>query len=228
MKKIRVLIAEDHKLIRESWTSMLDMDGRFDVIAACSDTMAAISVARKKRPDVILMDINILPLNGFQATARLSKISPDLKVIALSFHAEMSCVRKMFDSGARGYLTKNTDYTELMEAIVLVHQGSRYVCSEISEEGFEFTADNQIKDFTTAMLTKKELVVSRYIQIGLRTKEIADKLNISGRTVSAHRYNIFKKLKITNSYSLISLLNAAFGFTKSAELEHANNRNEPE
>jgi len=219
MKKIRVLIAEDHKLIRETWTSMLDMDGRFDVIAACSDTISAISIARKKRPDVILMDINIHPLNGFQATARLSKISPDFKVIALSFHTEISCVRKMFDSGARGYVTKNTGYAELMEAIILVHQGNRYVCSEIKETGYEIVAEAQIKEFATAMLTKKELAVSRFIQFGLRTKEIADNLNVSVRTVDTHRYNIFRKLKINSSISLITLLNAVYGYTSSAELK---------
>jgi DNA-binding NarL/FixJ family response regulator len=205
--------------MRETWTSMLDMDGRFDVIASCSDTLSAISIARKKRPDIILMDINIHPLNGFQATARLSKISPDFKVIALSFHAEISCVRKMFDSGARGYVTKNTGYTELMEAIVLVHLGDRYVCSEINEKGFEVVAEAQIQEFVTAMLTKKELAVSRFIQIGLRTKEIADNLNISVRTVDTHRYNIFRKLKINSSTSLVGLLNSVYGYTSPAELK---------
>ena len=223
MKKIRVLIAEDHKLVRETWASMLDIDGRFEVIAACSDTLTAISIARKKLPDVILMDINILPLNGFQATARLSKISSDFKVIAISFHTEMSCVRKMFDSGARGYLTMNTGCLELMDAIIKVNRGNKYVCSEIIEKGFESGAEIQIKELESARLTKKELVVSRCIQNGLRTKEIADKLKISGRTVDTHRYNIFRKLKITSSISLITLLNAVYGFEESAEPELINN-----
>jgi DNA-binding NarL/FixJ family response regulator len=134
----------------------------------------------------------------------------------------------MFESGARGYLTKNTGYTELMEAIIRVHRGNRYICSEISEKGFEDVAEIQIKEFATAMLTKKELAVSRFIQIGLRTKEIADNLKISVRTVETHRYNIFRKLKITSSISLISLLNAVYGYPNFGELELLVNRNQYE
>jgi DNA-binding NarL/FixJ family response regulator len=137
MSKIRVLIVEDHKLIRETWASMLSMDERFEVLDACSDTISAISIARDHRPDIILMDINILPLNGFQATACLSKISPDFKVIALSFHTEMAYVQKMFEAGARGYLTKNSRCTEMLDGMVRVHEGGRYVCAEIREKGFD-------------------------------------------------------------------------------------------
>jgi DNA-binding NarL/FixJ family response regulator len=225
MKKIRILIAEDHRLIRETWTSMLNMDERFQVIASCSDTMAAISIARKKHPDVILMDINILPLNGFEATAKLYKISPDFKVIGLSFHSEMSCVQKMFDAGARGYLTKNSGCREMMDAIVRVHEGSRYICSEIREQGFEEVVPSH-KVTKTSVLTNKEILISRCIHDGLRSKEIAGKLNISIRTVATHRYNIFKKLNISSSISLVRMLNSTYGYTKLAELDYINNRGE--
>jgi|SRR5450432_1419209 two-component system invasion response regulator UvrY len=145
MKKIRILVTDDHKLIRETWTSILNMDQRFKVIAACSDTAEAISIAGKEHPDIVLMDINIFPLNGFQATARLSEISPDSKVIGLSFHSEMVIVERMFAAGARGYLTKNSGCEELMDAIIRVHEGSHYVCAEIREKGFEVVAFSQVK-----------------------------------------------------------------------------------
>jgi DNA-binding NarL/FixJ family response regulator len=216
MNKIRILVAEDHKLIRETWTSILNMDQRFEVIAACADTTEAITVARKEQPDIILMDINILPLNGFQATVSLSHIVPDSKVIGLSFHTEMLYVQKMFSAGARGYLTKNSGCEELTEAIIRVHSGNIYVCSEIREKGFEVVALSQVNIPETSPLTNKEIQVSHFIQDGLRSKEIAGKLNISVRTVNAHRYNIFKKLNINSSLSLVSLLNSRDGYAQYA------------
>ena len=226
MKKIRILIAEDHKLIRETWTSMLNLDERFHVIAACSDTTAAIAVARKQLPDIVLMDINILPLNGFQATESLSKISPNLKVIALSYHSDMYCVQKMFAAGAKGYLTKNSGYKEMIDAIVRVHAGNNYVCSEIREKGYEVVADSKVRDYATTRLTDQEKIVSHFIHDGLRSKEIAGKLNISIRTVASHRYNIFKKLNITSALSLVSLLNFNNGDLKFREMNNTNNKNE--
>jgi DNA-binding NarL/FixJ family response regulator len=211
MKKIRILIAEDHKMIRETWTSILNSDQRFEVIAAFSNTTEAILFAQKEHPDIILMDINILPLNGFQATERLFQLSPEYKVIGLSYHSEMVTVQKMLAAGARGYLTKNSGCEELMEAIVRVHEGGIYICSEIRDKGFEVVALSRLKSPATVLLTNKEIQISHFIHDGLRSKEIAGKMNISVRTVSVHRYNIFKKLNINSSISLISLLNSEHG-----------------
>jgi DNA-binding NarL/FixJ family response regulator len=216
MGKIRILIVEDHKLVRETWSSLLNLDRRFEVIAAFSDSSAAILFAQKEYPDIILMDINILPLNGFQATARLSQISPDFKVIGLSFHSEIIAVQKMLAAGAMGYLTKNSGYQELTEAIVRVHEGGIYICSEIREKGFEVAALSQMNSSATNILTHKEIQISHFIHDGLRSKEIADKMNISVRTVSVHRYNIFRKLNINSSVSLVRLLNSNRGHVQYA------------
>jgi DNA-binding NarL/FixJ family response regulator len=208
MNKIRILLVEDHKLIRETWTSMLNSDERFEVIGAYGDTKEAISFALLEHPDIVLMDININPLNGFQATTRLTEIVPKSKVIALSFHSEMVFVQKMFASGAKGYMTKNSGCEELTDAIIRVHAGNQYVCAEVRDKGFEVVPLSQVKGPATYLLTNKEIQVSHYLQDGLPTKEIAGKLNISARTVSVHRYNIFKKLDVNNSVSLINLLNS--------------------
>ena len=216
MKKIRILLAEDHKLIRETWTAMLNSDDRFQVIAACNDTGEAIAIAKKERPDVILMDINILPLNGFQATARLKDVSPRSKVIGLSFHSEILIVQKMFAAGAKGYLTKNSGCQELVDAIIQVHQGGTFVCAEMKDKGFEIVSLSTVDSPQTYMLTNKEIQISHFIQEGLRTKEIAGKLKISARTVSAHRYNIFKKLNVNSSLLLVNLLNASTDYPQYA------------
>ena len=206
MTTIRILIAEDHKLIRETWTSMLNSDDRFEVIAACSNTTDAIFIARMERPDIILMDINIPPINGLQATSRILEICPTSKVIGLSFHNEIIYIEKMFLAGAKGYLTKNSGCEELFEAIVCVHEGSTFICNEIREKGFRIPHSLEIKEPITQKLTRKEIVVTNCIRDGLRSKEIAGKMNISVRTVGVHRYNIFKKLNVNNSIALISLL----------------------
>ena len=114
----------------------------------------------------------------------------------------------------------------MMDAIVRVHGGSRYVCSEIREKGFEVVVLPQVKVPATSLLTNKEMIVSHCIHDGLRSKEIAGKLNISVRTVATHRYNIFKKLNINNSISLVTLLNSTDGYSKFADLNHMNNINE--
>jgi DNA-binding NarL/FixJ family response regulator len=211
MKKIRILIVEDHKLIRETWSSMLNADERFEVIGACGDTQQAISFAQLEHPDIVLMDININPLNGFEATTRMKETTPMSKVIALSFHSEMVFVQKMFASGAKGYMTKNSGCEELTDAILRVHAGNQYVCAEVREKGFEVVPLSYVKGPATYLLTNKEIQVSHFLQDGLLSKEIAGKLNISVRTVSVHRYNIFKKLNVNNSVSLINLLKSGNG-----------------
>jgi DNA-binding NarL/FixJ family response regulator len=217
MNKIRILVAEDHKLVRETWTSILNMDQRFQVIAACDNTEKAISIVQQEHPDIVLMDVSILPLDGFKATAQICQISPDTKVIGLSFHTEMVTVQKMFAAGAIGYLTKNSGCAELTEAIMRVNGGNKYVCSEIREKGFDVVGLSQVRDPSTISLTNKEIQVSHFIKDGFRSKEIAEELDISVRTVSAHRYNIFKKLNIKSSISLISVLNQIPGYVKYAE-----------
>jgi DNA-binding NarL/FixJ family response regulator len=209
MKKIRILIAEDHKLVRETWTSIINMDEGLEVIAACADTAEAISIVIAELPDIVLMDINIHPLNGFQATARISQISLDCKVIGLSYHSEMVAVQKMFAAGASGYLTKNCGCSELIEAIVQVHGGNKFVCQEMREKGFEVAPLSEVQTEQLGIfLTTKEMLVSNYIRNGFRTKEIAKELKISIRTVSTHRYNIFRKLNVKNSISLVRLMNS--------------------
>jgi DNA-binding NarL/FixJ family response regulator len=207
MKKIRILIAEDHKLIRETWTSMLNYDDRFEVVAACMNTAEAISMAPKENPDIILMDINITPFDGFEATSRLSAICPNAKVIGLSFHNEMLYVQKMFAAGAKGYITKNSGCEEMTDAIIHVQAGNRYICAEIREKGFDLSAASVVRQpMKTIPLTKKEIQISDCIKAGLRSKEIAGKLQISVRTVGVHRYNIFRKLNVNSSASMVSVL----------------------
>jgi DNA-binding NarL/FixJ family response regulator len=214
MEKIRILIAEDHKLIRETWTFILNNDARFAVVAACSDSAEAVSVAEMEKPDVILMDINMTPLSGFEATARFAEVSPDSKVIGLSFYSEILFVKKMFSAGAKGYVTKNSGREEMYEAIQTVHAGKLFVCEEIRTKGFDMATTEESEPAYMESLTNKEIQISQCIRQGLRSKEIADKLNISIKTVEVHRHNILRKLHVKNSISLVNVMNSKNGYVR--------------
>ncbi|RYG06375.1 MAG: response regulator transcription factor, partial [Chitinophagaceae bacterium] len=131
MEKISVLIADDHKLIRETWSYILNNDSRFEVIAECGDSEQAVEMSRVKRPQIVLMDINMMPISGFEATERIRKVSPLSKVIGVSMHSQPAYAKKMLQIGARGYVTKNSSKEEMIKAIMEVYSGNKYVCEEI-------------------------------------------------------------------------------------------------
>lgn len=214
MEKIRILIAEDHKLIRETWTFILNSDSRFAVVAACSDSAEAVELAGTEKPDVILMDINMTPLNGFEATAKFAVVSPHSKVIGLSFYSEILFVKKMFSAGAKGYVTKNSGREEMYAAILAVHNNQLFVCDEIKSQGFDMNIQSESDPDYVESLTNKEIQISHCIREGLRSKEIADKLNISIKTVEVHRHNILRKLHVKNSISLVNVMNSKNGYVR--------------
>jgi DNA-binding NarL/FixJ family response regulator len=126
MSKINILIVDDHKLIRETWSYILNSDSRFQVIAECGDAQEAVELAKTKRPHVVLMDINMAPFSGLEATQRIRKISPGSKVIGVSMHSQPAYAKKMLQMGARGYVTKNSSKEEMIKAILEVNHGNKY------------------------------------------------------------------------------------------------------
>ena len=131
MEKISILIADDHKLIRETWSFILNNDSRFVVVAECCDSEQAVEMARTKKPQIVLMDINMTPISGFEATEKIRKVSPGSKVIGVSMHSQPAYAKKMLQIGARGYVTKNSSKEEMITAILEVHAGNKYICDEI-------------------------------------------------------------------------------------------------
>lgn len=208
MEKITVLIADDHKLIRETWSFILNSDPRFSVIAQCSNGQEAIELAQKLRPKIALLDINMTPINGIEATEQIRKFSPSTKIIGVSMHSQPAYVKKLLKLGAMGYVTKNSPQQEMFEAILEVNEGKRFICSEVktilSEQIFE--EDNAIGVNT---LSSRELDVIKHIKEGLSSKEISTQLSISLKTVEVHRHNILKKLNLKNSAALVNYINAS-------------------
>lgn len=205
--KITILLVDDHKLIRDSWSFLLNSDPRFQVIGETSAASEGVEIAKSKRPDVVLMDINMTPLNGFEATRMIRKYSPGSKVIGVSMHSMPVYARRMLQMGAMGYVTKNSSKEEMLSAIVQVESGKKYLCEEVKNilADQELHEEKNTQDINT--LSRRELDIVQLIREGLSSKEIASKLDISLKTVEVHRYNILKKLNLKNTASLVNFIN---------------------
>ncbi len=208
MEKITILLVDDHKLIRESWSFILNSDNRFEVIGETSNADEAVEIAKSKNPKIVLMDINMSPINGFEATKLLRKFSPTSKIIGISMHTMPAYARRMLQMGAMGYVTKNSSKEELLNAIIEVNDGKKYICEEVKN----ILAQQELEDDGVKtdlnLLSKRELDIVKLIKEGLSSKEIALRLDISLKTVEVHRYNILKKLDLKNTAALVNFINS--------------------
>lgn len=134
IERIRLVIVDDHQMMRETWKMILQRDPRIEVIAECASGAEAITCADAETPDVMLMDINMTPVNGFEATRKIVKAHPDIKIIGLSINNQPTYARNMLQLGAKGYVTKNSPSTELLEAIFCVCNGEVFICKEMKEK----------------------------------------------------------------------------------------------
>lgn len=128
---IKLIIVDDHLHVREAWSWVLNQVPGINVIAQCSNGQEAIEAAKQLQPDVILMDINMTPVNGIEATRTIRQFAPDIKIIGVSIQAERSYVNEMLRNGANGYVTKNSPSTEMVAAIDEVLAGKTYICEEV-------------------------------------------------------------------------------------------------
>jgi len=208
MEKITILLVDDHKLIRDSWSFILNSDSRFQVIAETSSGAEAVELARTLRPLIILMDVNMTPVNGFEATKQIRKFSPGSKIIGITMHSMPAYAKRMLQIGAMGYVTKNSSKEEMITAILEVYAGKKYICEEVknilAQQELEEEGDGQ-PDMN--VLSRRELEIVKLIREGSSSKEIAINLDISLKTVEVHRYNILKKLGLKNTASLVNFIN---------------------
>ncbi len=207
MGKITILLVDDHKLIRDSWSFILNSDSRFQVIGETSNADEAVQIARTKKPDIVLMDINMTPVNGFEATKLVRKFSPGSKIIGISMHSMPAYARRMLQIGAMGYVTKNSSKDELINSIVEVYGGKKYICEEVKNILAQQELEDEGGTPDMNVLSRRELDIVQLIKEGLSSKEIALRLDISLKTVEVHRYNILKKLSLKNTAALVNFIN---------------------
>lgn len=205
---IHILIADDHKLIRETWTYILNRDSRFKVIGSCSNSEEAVTMSEKLQPEIVLMDINMAPFSGIEATRRIREASSNTRIIGVTMHTQPTYAKKMLQLGASGYVTKNSSKEEMFNAIIEVSKGNKFICEEIKELLSEAPEDTTVMSAINT-LTEREMDVINLIKQGSSSKDISLKLDISIKTVEVHRHNILKKLKLKNAASLIHFMNSS-------------------
>jgi DNA-binding NarL/FixJ family response regulator len=193
---IRILLADDHALLRDGLRSILARERDVEVVGEAADGRAAVDQARKLAPDVVVMDVGMADLNGIEATRRIRSASPNTRVLALSTHSDRRYVAGMLDAGASGYVVKVSAYDELIRAVRAVVSGRVYLSPAVADRAGETRKDASRPEGPAAGLAPREREVLQLIAEGHRTPEIARRLRISAHTVETHRRNIMQKLDI--------------------------------
>ncbi len=208
-KKIKIVIADDHLLIAETWATLINMDPDFEVVKVFNNTQTLVEEISEIKPDIAILDININPFSGIEATKMIRSLAPGTKIIGVSMHNQPSFAKKMMRNGAMGYITKSSNKNEMYEAIRSVMRGEKFICAEIQRN-----ITNQVlmddDDNKLSRLTEREIEIIKLIKNGCTNKEIAEKLFLSPRTVETHRARILKKLELKNSLSLVKYINDSF------------------
>jgi two-component system, NarL family, response regulator NreC len=197
---IKVILSDDHNIFRESLATLLQQEIGIEVVAQAGDGRTAIDLVKKHQPNVIIMDISMPDLNGIEATRQITSAFPRTKVIALSMHSDQKFVAEMLKAGASGYLLKDTEAKDLIEAIHTVARHGIYLPPALADMVVEGYVRNRPMDEmkASATLTSREREVLQLIAEGKTTKEIALKFGISAKTIETHRLNIMEKLNLHN------------------------------
>ncbi|MDQ2070755.1 UvrY/SirA/GacA family response regulator transcription factor [Natronospira bacteriovora] len=198
---IRVLLVDDHALVRTGIRHILDEAAGIEVLAEASSGEEAVELARKEQPDVILMDVNMPGIGGMEATRKIATAAPDVKVIVVSVHATDPYPSRLLEAGAQGYLTKDCSGDEIITAVKRVHAGERYLSAEVARK----LADSLLsggKGTPLDQLSQRELQVMLMIIQGHSVQAISDKLFLSPKTVSTYRHRLFQKLEVENDVGL--------------------------
>ncbi|MEE8546672.1 MAG: response regulator transcription factor, partial [bacterium] len=196
---IRVLVADDHRIVLDGLVSLISEQSDMTVVGKATDGRSAVNLATETDPDVIVMDLTMPELNGIEATRIITNNAPVIRIIALSMHSEKRFIRAALEGGASGYLVKENAFEELVNAIRAVNKGQNYLCpvatkTMILDYLHHTTVERDGTD--RDILTPREREVLQMIAEGRRTKEIAGTLHISVKTVETHRKNIMEKLDV--------------------------------
>jgi len=209
MKKIRILIADDHSIVRTGLRLLLSSSTEFSVVGEASSGEEAIAFVTRQKPDIAIVDISMPTMNGIEATHHIKEINPNTKVIILTIHEDEEYVFQMLRAGASGYILKDAGKNELFAAIRAVNSGDRFFSPGISKMMIdEFVnrahANGAKPPAQKPLLTKREIEVLKLIAEGLTNPEIASRLYLSARTVDTHRTNLMRKLKIHDIAGLVT------------------------
>ena len=198
----KVLLVDDHKIVREGLRALLEEESDLEVVGEAGDGLEAIGLVSDLRPDIVVMDISMPGMDGVEATRRIRAGEPEVKVVALSIHAEKQFVAGMLRAGAWGYLLKTEAARDLVQAIRTVRAGGRYVSPQLIDPSVEDYLQQLIDEGEQPILTPREREVLRLIAEGKTNRQIGDELNVSEKTVDNHRQHIMAKLDLHNTAEL--------------------------
>ena len=201
---IRVVLVDDHQLVRTGIRRVLcDAEG-VEVVGEADSGEQALEVTRQLRPDVVLMDVHMPGIGGLEATRKLLRINPDLKILALTVFGNEPYPSRLLEAGALGYLTKDCTAQDMLSAIRMVARGERYICTQIARQMALSNLEGQSKN-PFAKLSQREIQVMMRITEGHRLHEISESLCLSPKTVSTYRYRLYEKLGVSNDVELTRL-----------------------
>lgn len=207
VKKKSVLVVDDHPLVREGLKAIIGRSSKFEVVGEAGSARDGVQMADELKPDLVLLDISLPDQNGLELAMKIRSSLPETRILVISMHSKIEYVTQAFKSGAAGYMVKESAAEKLIEALESVGRGEYYLDHSLSHQVVEEMIrsperETKIMDATYRSLTPREQEIMRMLAAGLSTKEIAEKLFISPKTVENHRTNIMGKLGLRGSIEL--------------------------
>jgi two-component system response regulator NreC len=204
MPKIRILLVEDHTVVRQGLRRILETDPDVEIVAEVGDGRAALEAVSRLRPAVAIVDISLPELNGIDLTRQLAKVAPDTKVLILSMHADDAYIRGSLRAGAKGYLLKDADDQDLLKAVMALQAGGSYFSPAVSKvvlDGYLHESTVPVDELTG--LSDREREVLQLVAEGKSNKEAAQVLNVAVSTIESHRKHIMEKLDLHNTAEIV-------------------------
>jgi DNA-binding NarL/FixJ family response regulator len=207
MNKIKVLLADDHNIVRNGIMSLLETSPEIEIVGEARDGAEALSKVKELCPDVLMIDIAMPVMNGIEAAQEVTKHYKQTKSLMLSMHNNEDYILKSIEAGASGYLLKDTTRDEILQALRTVASGEKYFSPSVSNiivaSYLQKVKDSDKSRVQKAKLSKKEKAIAKFIVEGASSREIAQKLNLSIRTIDNHRANMMKRLQVKNAVELV-------------------------
>ncbi len=198
----KIIIADDHSLFRQGLKAIIEKSTELEVVMEAINGKEALEGCKKYKPDLVIMDVTMPLMNGIEATRKIIEECENIKILALSAHVDRKFISEILSAGASGYLHKNCNQQELLDALEQLSNGNMYICPDITGIVVQDFVQNIKENQEPQNLTSREYEVLQLVAEGLSTKEIAENLHLSVKTIETHRMHIMEKVNVTSVAAL--------------------------